>query len=85
MKITKANLYKDGKCRFCGVLETEAHWDCWHGMGDFLGEEDLGLVYKDADEISNPTMKVELKKDDGVEYLEFTSSTGYVYGSTKKK
>jgi len=31
------------------------------------------------------TMQVELKKDDGVEYLEFTSSTGYVYGSKKKK
>jgi len=31
------------------------------------------------------TMQIELKKDDGVEYLGFTSSTGYVYGSKKKK
>tara|TARA_R110002096_G_scaffold55750_1_gene142850 strand:- start:92 stop:247 length:156 start_codon:yes stop_codon:yes gene_type:complete len=46
MKVTKANLYKDGKCRFCDVLETEAHLNYWHGMAEFLGKEDLGIVYQ---------------------------------------
>ena len=32
----------------------------------------------------NKTMKVELRMKDGVEYLEFTSSKGYVYGSKKQ-
>ena len=46
MKITKANLFKDGKCRFCDVLETEAHHQCFHGMGDMLGYADLELEYR---------------------------------------
>ena len=49
-----------------------------------------GYIRLDVDEVvwslqNQKTMQVELKKDDGVDYLEFTSSTGYVYGSKKKK
>lgn len=49
-----------------------------------------GYLRLDPDDVvwdlqNQKTMQVELKKDDGVEYLEFTSSTGYVYGSKKKK
>ncbi len=45
MIITKNNLFKDGKCRFCQVKEHEKHISCYHGFRDMMGIESLDLQY----------------------------------------
>ena len=50
MIITKDNLFKNGKCRFCEVKEHEKHWNCYHGFRDFMGIKSLNLKYMTDDE-----------------------------------
>ncbi len=46
-KITLKNLYIDNKCRFCDVTPNQKHFNCYHGIGDMLGYNDLKLDYKE--------------------------------------
>lgn len=46
MIITKKNLYKNGRCRFCDTpKEFIKHIECWHGWGDMLGSRPLDLEF----------------------------------------
>ena len=46
MRITKNNLYKKNKCRFCGVAPNQKHHNCYHGFGDLIGTVDLEIQYE---------------------------------------
>lgn len=46
MRITKKNLYKNGRCRFCYRLPEEKHKNCYHGFQDMIGNSDLNLEFE---------------------------------------
>jgi hypothetical protein len=47
-RITLSNLYKNGKCRFCGVAPNEKHGNYYHGAGDMFGYNILNIEYEDV-------------------------------------
>ena len=47
MKVTKKNLYINGKCRFCSCTPDQKHGQYYHGIQDMLGlPNDLDLEFE---------------------------------------